>query len=261
MKKTEKKATNKRSWGVNGALAARIDSNSVKQESVFDWMVQVERDLAEADADMLVTQIQDVDILAVQAAVRSNLHIRGIKEGVTVPETLEDEDFWAILRENPVFLESLYVGLEIKSVPAWWDEFYDAIIKNHISFSDNDAGIHGLHQFITMNYQEIARLYACAVENAHADGIMSDAWDSLVKTLKQLNLAHVYAKDAAPVKMRAGHGKWKNREEYNDYLWAECSLCGFRVEAYKVAKIGRSSTDYVEAIWGYCPKCGAEMSV
>lgn len=55
--------------------------------------------------------------------------------------------------------------------------------------------------------------------------------------------------------------KWKNRAEHNDYLWAECSNCGFRVENYKVVKTGRSSTEYTNPIWKYCPKCGAEMSV
>ena len=55
--------------------------------------------------------------------------------------------------------------------------------------------------------------------------------------------------------------KWKNRAEHNDYLWAECSNCGFRVENYKAVKTGRSSTEYTNPIWKYCPKCGAEMSV
>ena len=55
--------------------------------------------------------------------------------------------------------------------------------------------------------------------------------------------------------------KWKNRAEHNDYLWAQCSNCGFRVENYKRVKTGRSSTEYTNPIWKYCPKCGAEMSV
>lgn len=53
----------------------------------------------------------------------------------------------------------------------------------------------------------------------------------------------------------------ENRAEHNDYLWAECSNCGFRVENYKAVKTGRSSTEYTNPIWKYCPKCGAEMSV
>ena len=56
-------------------------------------------------------------------------------------------------------------------------------------------------------------------------------------------------------------GKWKNRSEYNDHLWAECSECGFQVENYKAVEIGRSSDDYVAVKWNYCPKCGAKMSV
>ena len=55
--------------------------------------------------------------------------------------------------------------------------------------------------------------------------------------------------------------KWKNRIEYKDYLWAECSNCGFRVENYKAVETGRSSTEYIEAIWKFCPICGSEMSV
>lgn len=55
--------------------------------------------------------------------------------------------------------------------------------------------------------------------------------------------------------------KWKNRIEYKDYLWAECSNCGFRVENYKAVKTDRSSTEYIEAIWKFCPICGSEMSV
>lgn len=55
--------------------------------------------------------------------------------------------------------------------------------------------------------------------------------------------------------------RWKNRTEYNDYLWAECSNCGFRIENYKAVVTGRSSTEYTKPIWKYCPKCGSEMSV
>lgn len=56
-------------------------------------------------------------------------------------------------------------------------------------------------------------------------------------------------------------GKWQNRSEYNDHLWAECSECGFRQENYKVVEIGKSSNDYIKVIWNYCPICGAKMSV
>ena len=58
-----------------------------------------------------------------------------------------------------------------------------------------------------------------------------------------------------------GKAKWKNRAQYNDYLWTECSNCGFRVENYKAVKMGKSSLEYIDCIWKYCPKCGSEMTV
>ena len=56
-------------------------------------------------------------------------------------------------------------------------------------------------------------------------------------------------------------GVWKNRAEHNDYIWCECSECGFREEAWKTVKTGTSSSDYVDVKWHFCPKCGAIMSV
>ena len=55
--------------------------------------------------------------------------------------------------------------------------------------------------------------------------------------------------------------KWKNRSEYHDYLFTECSSCGFRVESYKAVKTGRSSAEYTDIIYKYCPICGAKMTV
>lgn len=52
---------------------------------------------------------------------------------------------------------------------------------------------------------------------------------------------------------------WKTREEYNDYIWVECSNCGFRVENYKAVKCGISDTDIVEYKWKACPVCMARM--
>lgn len=54
---------------------------------------------------------------------------------------------------------------------------------------------------------------------------------------------------------------WKNRKHAGDYLWAECSMCGFRVENYKAVTIGRSSDNYVGVAYKYCPKCGSKMGV
>ena len=55
------------------------------------------------------------------------------------------------------------------------------------------------------------------------------------------------------------HGRWKDRAYLNDYIWAECSNCGFIEENIKVVKLGCSSTDFVGVKWYYCPKCGAKM--
>ena len=52
---------------------------------------------------------------------------------------------------------------------------------------------------------------------------------------------------------------WKHRGAHNDYIWAECSNCGFREENWKVVKLGKSDTDYVDVKWSYCPKCGSIM--
>lgn len=55
--------------------------------------------------------------------------------------------------------------------------------------------------------------------------------------------------------------KWKHRGAHNDFIWAECSNCGFRVENYKAVKMGRSDTDYIEVRYKFCPACGKQMEV
>lgn len=54
---------------------------------------------------------------------------------------------------------------------------------------------------------------------------------------------------------------WKNRAYRNDFIWAECSNCGFIVENYKAVKLGKSSSDYVGVKYKFCPICGKEMRV
>ena len=53
--------------------------------------------------------------------------------------------------------------------------------------------------------------------------------------------------------------QWKTREKHNDYLWVECSNCGFRVENYRAVETGISSTDVIGYKWHACPKCTAKM--
>lgn len=55
--------------------------------------------------------------------------------------------------------------------------------------------------------------------------------------------------------------KWKTRAEYNDFLWVECSNCGFRVENYKAVKQTKSNRECDEAIYKFCPICGKSMGV
>ena len=55
--------------------------------------------------------------------------------------------------------------------------------------------------------------------------------------------------------------RWKHRAEHNDFIWAECSNCGFREEAWKVVHIGRSDREYVGVKYKFCPMCGKPMGV
>ena len=59
--------------------------------------------------------------------------------------------------------------------------------------------------------------------------------------------------------VEAVHAYWKTREHHNDYLWVECSNCGFRVENYVAVKLGISSTDVIGNKWNGCPICLAKM--
>ena len=55
--------------------------------------------------------------------------------------------------------------------------------------------------------------------------------------------------------------KWKHRAEHNDFIFAECSNCGFMEEAWKVVKKGGDDRTYIKAKWKYCPMCGKPMEV
>ena len=55
--------------------------------------------------------------------------------------------------------------------------------------------------------------------------------------------------------------KWKSRAEHNDFIWTECSNCGFKVEAYKAVVSAGSDTDYVAVKYNFCPICGKRMGV
>lgn len=59
------------------------------------------------------------------------------------------------------------------------------------------------------------------------------------------------------------YAHWMTGEHKNDYLWVECSNCGFLVENYKALKIGNGIDGPLGKIVGYkyhaCPKCTAKM--
>ena len=72
-------------------------------------------------------------------------------------------------------------------------------------------------------------------------------------------LAKEKVEQSAADVVKVKHGRWKDRAYLNDYIWAECSNCGFIEENIKVVKLGCSSTDFVGIKWHYCPKCGTKM--
>ena len=54
---------------------------------------------------------------------------------------------------------------------------------------------------------------------------------------------------------------WEHRAKHNDYLWVECSNCGFTVENYKAVVLDKCDTKFSEVIYKFCPMCGKAMSV
>lgn len=54
---------------------------------------------------------------------------------------------------------------------------------------------------------------------------------------------------------------WEHRAEYNDFIWVECSNCGFREEAYKVVVKDGCDTKFSDVKYKFCPMCGKEMRV
>lgn len=87
------------------------------------------------------------------------------------------------------------------------------------------------------------------IPEGHISDYDAGRWDVRQKIIEQPTA------DVVEVK----HAHWQTREKYNDYLWVECSNCGFRVENYKAVKLGKSSTDIVGNKWNGCPICLARM--
>ena len=57
------------------------------------------------------------------------------------------------------------------------------------------------------------------------------------------------------------HAFWRHRGANNDFLWVECSNCGFRVENYKAVEFDGSDTKFKDVKYKFCPICGKEMRV
>ena len=95
------------------------------------------------------------------------------------------------------------------------------------------------------------------ISNIQFSSPYQDEIDAMVSGMERIrdNIYDAPAADVAPVV----HAHWKTREAKNDYLWVECSNCGFLVENYKAVKTGRSSTDVIGNKWNGCPCCGARM--
>ena len=87
-------------------------------------------------------------------------------------------------------------------------------------------------------------------------------YEELVYLLKKVDAVLAEKIDTLPTieAVPVVYGEWKSREQHNDYLWAECSNCGFRGENYRVVEIGTSSIDYIGTKYHFCPKCGAKMT-
>lgn len=54
---------------------------------------------------------------------------------------------------------------------------------------------------------------------------------------------------------------WLHRAQHNDYIWVECSNCGFWVENYKAVVLDYCDTAFKDTKYHYCPKCGKKMRV
>jgi predicted RNA-binding Zn-ribbon protein involved in translation (DUF1610 family) len=57
------------------------------------------------------------------------------------------------------------------------------------------------------------------------------------------------------------HAYWRHRGEYNDFIWVECSNCGFREEGYKAVVKDGCDTKFKDVKYKFCPMCGKEMRV
>jgi NADH pyrophosphatase NudC (nudix superfamily) len=55
--------------------------------------------------------------------------------------------------------------------------------------------------------------------------------------------------------------KWLNRANANDFIWVECSNCGFRVENYKAVILDGSDMKFKDVKYKFCPECGKPMEV
>jgi predicted RNA-binding Zn-ribbon protein involved in translation (DUF1610 family) len=54
---------------------------------------------------------------------------------------------------------------------------------------------------------------------------------------------------------------WRHRGAHNDFIWVECSNCGFREEGHKAVVKDGCDTKFKGVKYKFCPMCGKEMRV
>ena len=101
----------------------------------------------------------------------------------------------------------------------------------------------------------VPKLFEWLDSQPEAKVVSQEEYDNLKYQFDVLD-AELTRLENAGATIAQADGYWNTREAHNDYLWVECSECGYRVENYVAVKTGVSSTDIVEVRWHFCPKCG-----
>ena len=94
--------------------------------------------------------------------------------------------------------------------------------------------------------------------SAFEEGTGLDALETIKAQCRKMKCAlvgkEVLSKDSP-------YAYWLHRGRYNDYIWCECSNCGFWVEHYKAVITQGYDTNFVDVKYKFCPICGKEMRV
>ena len=93
---------------------------------------------------------------------------------------------------------------------------------------------------------------------AFEEGTGLDTLDAVKVQCRKMKCALV-GKEVLPEE--SPYAYWLHRARYNDYIWCECSNCGFWVEHYKAVVTKGCDTNFVDVKYKFCPICGKEMRV